>query len=238
MSPQIGEGLLFAGQCPPIRIRRSWEIGCSSSAQSAPWQRQRQRQRCRHLAAAAAEPGGEEGSALDLASEFQAYVNERGLEEPLRNRRPTHLMPPNACIAAQMDALQRNDWPDKDAGVFTAFMFTKPQGAEELLSTSAQAPPQRVRSWGGREEWLPLPDFSNQLHSPPYSLLLNCDSWQPASQLVFPSSRHQNKAVGAVAVTGRGQHQVFTFCFERVLQGPMKNCWVTVGVRVGDYANV
>ena len=35
-----------------------------------------------------------------------------------------------------------------------------------------------VRSWAAREEWLPLPDFSNQLHSPPYAALLNCDSWQ------------------------------------------------------------
>lgn len=160
-----------------------------------------------------------------------------------------------------------------------------------------------MRSWAAREEWLALPDFSNHLHTPPYSVLLNCDSWQvrhrgcrgrrprqlgsaglggarpglvppqarahqsvreqlytvcpspcvlkpgllastaphplpqPASQLVFPSKRHRNKAVCAVAATAAGRRHVFTFCLERVLQGPLKNCWLTVGVREGDYAN-
>lgn len=157
------------------------------------------------------------------------------MPELLRDRQPTHLMSPPACIAAQMDALQRNDWPEADAGVQTAFKFTLWEGADELLS--AQAGPRRVRSWAAREEWLALPDFSNHLHTPPYSVLLNCDSWQPASQLVFPSKRHRNKAVCAVAATAAGRRHVFTFCLERVLQGPLKNCWLTVGVREGDYAN-
>jgi hypothetical protein len=145
-----------------------------------------------------------------------------------------------------------------------------------------------VRSWAAQEEWLPWADFSNQLHSPPYAPLLNCDSWQvgwalvvaqdavlvcfvivpehwgkvvaeasslrtaspdrstscfpafqPASQLVFPSSRHTNKAVCAIAVKSAAQRQqTFTWCLERVLQGPLANVWLTVGVRVGDYANV
>lgn len=34
------------------------------------------------------------------------------------------------------------------------------------------------------------------------------------------------------------KRQTFTWCLERVRQGPLKNCWLTVGVRVGDYANV
>ncbi|KAL4440192.1 hypothetical protein ABPG75_003193 [Micractinium tetrahymenae] len=170
-----------------------------------------------------------------LASDFQSFLNQQGVPELLRDRQPTHLMSPLACIAAQMNALQRNDWPETDAGVQTAFAFAKWEGADELLS--AQVGPQRVRSWAAREEWLALPDFSNQLHSPPYSALLNCHSWQPASQLVFPSNRHRNKAVCAVAATAAGRQHVFTFCLERVLQGPLRNCWLTVGVRDGDYAN-
>ncbi|PRW39229.1 solute carrier family 40 member chloroplastic [Chlorella sorokiniana] len=168
-------------------------------------------------------------------------------------------MSPPACIAAQLGALQRNDWPEQDAGVQTAFMFAMPQGAEELLA--AQAPPQRVRSWGAREEWLSMSDFSNALHSSPYALLLNCDSWRPCSPLVFPSRRHQDRAVAAIEVVAaapqrqpqqqqqqdgrlgqqqagsdagqqqRQQRQTFTWCLERVQQGPLKNCWLTVGVR-------
>lgn len=100
----------------------------------------------------------------------------------------------------------------------------------------AQAAPRRVRSWAAREEWLGLADFSNMLHSPPYSSMLNCDSWRPASPLVFPSSRHQNKAVCAVEVLGRAR-TTYTFCLEKMSTrgGPL---WLTVGVRVGDYGNV
>lgn len=42
----------------------------------------------------------------------------------------------------------------------------------------------RAAAWAGAERWLPFEDFSNQLHSPPFSVLLDCDSWQvqrPAS---------------------------------------------------------
>jgi hypothetical protein len=57
---------------------------------------------------------------------------------------------------------------------------------------------------------------------------------------VFPSNRHRSKAVYAVAVasspTQRGQ--LFTFCLEKVEEGPLRNIWLTVGVLFGDYANV
>lgn len=36
-------------------------------------------------------------------------------------------------MAAQLDALQRNDWPEADAGVRAAFAFSKPADAETLL---------------------------------------------------------------------------------------------------------
>ena len=39
-------------------------------------------------------------------------------------------MSPTAVVAAQMDALQMNDWPETDAGARTAFAFTKPHDAE------------------------------------------------------------------------------------------------------------
>jgi hypothetical protein len=40
---------------------------------------------------------------------------------------------PLQVVAAQLDALQRNDWPDADAGVRAAFAFSKPADAETLL---------------------------------------------------------------------------------------------------------
>ena len=35
-----------------------------------------------------------------------------------------------------------------------------------------------VAAWGGTDPWLSFREFSNMLHSPPYSVLLNCERWQ------------------------------------------------------------
>ncbi len=42
-------------------------------------------------------------------------------------------------VATQLDALQRNDWPDTDAGVRAAFDFSKPRDAEQLLPGQVRA---------------------------------------------------------------------------------------------------
>ncbi|KAI3431586.1 hypothetical protein D9Q98_004636 [Chlorella vulgaris] len=204
-----------------------------------PVQRQQQRWQQQPRSRRACTPAASEGLPPDaLAAEFQAFVLQQGVDGAVPPSRPTHLMSPLVCISAQMRALQRNDYPEPDAGVRTCFMFAKPEECEELVI--APVAPQRVRSWAAHEEWLAFADFSNQLRSPPFLPLLNCDSWQPASQLVFPSSRHKNKAVFAIelGVGEQQRRQLYTFCLEKIEQGPFKNCWVTVGVRVGDYANV
>jgi hypothetical protein len=51
-----------------------------------------------------------------LASEFSAHLNQLSLKMPLQHRRPSPLDPPTAAVAAQLDALQINDWPEPDAG--------------------------------------------------------------------------------------------------------------------------
>lgn len=183
---------------------------------AAPSQPRRRRRRQRPLPPAASQQQQQpsDNGPEALASEFSAFLNEQGIPELLRDRRPTHLMSPLACIAAQLGALQvemggawcsaalacsavcdacrrllrslascrasplcaaraasaccprrgcrlpralaslpspltlarpapalplaaclqRNDWPEQDAGVQTAFLFAMPQGADELLS--------------------------------------------------------------------------------------------------------
>jgi len=44
------------------------------------------------------------------------------------------MLPPTAVVAAQMDALQMNDWPDPDAGIRTAFLFSKPYECESMIA--------------------------------------------------------------------------------------------------------
>lgn len=190
----------------------------------------------------------------DITAEFAAYVLESGASFPTQRRNPSHLMPPTEVVAAQLDALQRNDWPEADAGVTVAFAFTKPDGAEALLpgevSNGAAA------AWGGADPWLRFPEFSNQLHSPPFAVLLGFDSWQAISPMTFPQQREGQRALQAVEVTAlrrpgdplltptsrasgsKMRQYTFTFCLERINSGPFKDCWMTVGCRVGDYATV
>jgi hypothetical protein len=69
-----------------------------------------------------------------LATEFSQHINAAGLLRPLPHRSPTPMLSPTAAVAAQMDALQMNDWPDTDAGVRTAFLFSKPYGCESMIA--------------------------------------------------------------------------------------------------------
>lgn len=178
---------------------------------------------------ASQQPSGDE-----LSAEFGRVVNEAGAAaDLLRHRGPTHLVPPTTVVAAVVGALQRNDWPDRDAGARTAFAFTKPWQGDDA---TAPTPPTRARSWGGREEFLEFAEFSAQLRSPAYAPLMECDSWRPLGPLVFPSSRNEARAVQAVEVSTAARAFTLTFCLERAERGSLKGCWLVVGVRQGDYS--
>lgn len=247
----------------------------------------------RRIARTAAAEGKGGGSSDPLASEFASLVNRLDLQKGLQQQRPSHLMPPTAVVAAQMEALQRPDWPDSGAGLRTAFLFAMPRGcggasaprsdprkqrassgggggsgeagrseaaaAQPSFPTAAVPESTPRRAWGAKEEWLSLEDFGALLRSPPYDIILGCDAWRPVSDLVFPGSRQGTRAVQAVEVTAaqrqrapasgssafsssgsaggeEGRPYRFTFCLERVEEGGMQGCWLTVGVKVGDYS--
>jgi len=180
-----------------------------------------------------------DASDSNLDTQFARLVNERdaaGLSpSSIQRRGPSHLLSPPLAVAAILNALQRNDWPDVDAGVETAFSFTKPWTHGGELSSVA---PRRVRSWAALENFLDLKEFSNHLHSPPYKALLEIDEWHAAAPLVFPSSRSENKAVQAVTLKSSKERRNynFTFCLEKQLVGSMKGCWLVAGVRQGNYS--
>ena len=73
-------------------------------------------------------------SGTALAAEFSQHINETGMRRPLAHRGPTPMLPPTAVVAAQMDALQMNDWPEPDSGVRTAFLFSKPFECESMIA--------------------------------------------------------------------------------------------------------
>ncbi|GLC46229.1 hypothetical protein PLESTB_001537700 [Pleodorina starrii] len=195
------------------------------------------------------DPKGGDGG---LSGVFNQFVFLKGIKSPAvaaQRPNPSPLMPPTAVLEKVMAMLQRNDWPEPDSGVRAAFNLTLPAGEEEGAELGS------VRSWGAAAEWLPWPRFHALLHVS-YNPLLNCDSWRVVSPLVFPSERHDNRAVQAVEVRAapRGAgHQpqpesepgssetalrayTYTFCWERVATGSYKDCWLIAGVRVGNYA--
>jgi hypothetical protein len=187
-----------------------------------------------------AQPNDESDNTLD--TQFARLVNEQGAAgltpNSIERRGPSHLLSPPLAVAAILNALQRNDWPDTDTGVETAFSFTKPwTDGGELPSPGAL---RRVRAWTALETFLDLKEFSNHLHSPPYKVLLEMDEWHASAPLIFPSSRSENKAVQAVTVTSsskeNGRTYNFTFCLEKQVAGGMKGCWLVAGVRQGDYS--
>lgn len=180
--------------------------------------------------------GGESTGGSELAAKFSQYVMDKGFKQPQIDPQPSHLMAPTTVIEVQMDALQRNDWPDTDSGMKTAFAFTKPPDTE--TSVPGQAFHTHARSWFGKEEWLDFKDFVAMVNSSPYNILVNCERWKTVSELVFPSRRAE-RAVQAIEVVSREEKRShrFTFLLERIQQGPYKGCWMTYGVRYGDYGN-
>ncbi|KAK9787500.1 hypothetical protein WJX73_009000 [Symbiochloris irregularis] len=201
----------------------------------------RRRQFCRCQASDSAEPAGRQ-----LAADFERFLNESRAPRTEQRRSPSHLMAPTTMIASQLDALQRNDYPDTDSGIRAAYAFTKPYECEDMISGQPQ--PARARSWHAQETWLSYTEFHAMLHSVPYKVLLGCDRWEAVSGLNFPSRRHSDRAIQAVKVfSPRREASVddsdlrehtFTFCLQEIAKGPYKGCWMTIGCRVGDYANV
>eukprot|EP00210_Caulerpa_lentillifera_P004907 g4683.t1 len=158
----------------------------------------------------------EESSGESLASEFSQYLLENEISNPQRS--PSHLMSPVAVVSAQMNALQRNNWPENDSGIKTAFEFTKPWVDSISLGDK------HVRTWFAEEKWLSYEEFTQMIHSDTYSALIDFDEWKSISELVFPS-RRKDVAVQAVKIkredksSQKKKEIIYTFCLERILQG-------------------
>ncbi|CAI5928762.1 unnamed protein product [Closterium sp. NIES-64] len=262
----------------------------STSLQSAPRREcgdassncRRQRRFSRLSAAAASSDdasspgtGSEAGDEADaLTAEFLRFVSETQQQWPLADRHPTALLPPTAVVRAQMDALMRNDWPEADSGIQTAFNFAMPHKVDEILpgsSLQARPPVKEARAWDASERYLSVEGFKKLLREPMYAALLHCESWEFASPMAFhgkadskalqavkvraaptaavtPSSSSAATAVeaamdggaadGGAELLGRTREYTYTFCLQKVLEGAFKGCWMVVGLRVGDYANV
>ncbi len=98
-----------------------------------------------------------------LASDFASLVNSLGVHSPLANRRPSPMLSPTAAVAAQMDALQMNDWPETDAGVATAYAFTRAMDCEQLITGKVYT----CKGWGQHA-------VDHYVHSPRHARVISC----------------------------------------------------------------
>lgn len=190
---------------------------------------------------------GEAGAAEDperdtLVAEFMRYVNATEQSWPLEGRKPTALMPPNTVVKVQMDALMRNDWPEEDSGVKTAFQFSMPAKVDEMLAGQVPESMSAARAWDATERYLGFAEFSVAMRDPMYASIIDCSNWEAASPVIFHGPG-DTKALQCVKVTfqtseGIEACRAYTFCLQKVHKGAYRNCWMVIGVRLGDYANV
>ncbi|KAH7292694.1 hypothetical protein KP509_29G081300 [Ceratopteris richardii] len=170
------------------------------------------------------------------------HVNASKQTWPHEKKRPTALMPPNTVVEVQMDSLMRNDWPEEDSGVRTAFHFSMPAKVDEILGGQVPESVYAARAWSATERYLSFPEFSALLRDPMYAPLINCLDWKIASPVVFHGPG-DSRALQCVTVSFESQkgattYRAYTFCLQKVKQGAYRDCWMVVGVRLGDYANV
>lgn len=191
---------------------------------------------------AASGSNGESSESDTMLAEFMQHVDATQQLWPLEGRKPTALMPPTTVVRVQMDALMRNDWPEEDSGIRTAFAFAMPARVEEILAGKVRGPVSAVRAWDAAERYLTLEEFGKTVRDSMYAPLLNFSEWEMVSPMVFhgPGDKRGLQAVKVNFHSEDGEEvkRVFTFCLEKVLSGAFKDCWMVVGLRIGDYANV
>ncbi|KAG6548857.1 hypothetical protein Mapa_009619 [Marchantia paleacea] len=63
-------------------------------------------------------------------------------------------------------------------------------------------------------------------------------SWEMGSPLTFHGPGDKKAVQDGKTTSQSGVSSVYTFCLEKVVNGVYKGCWMIVGFRVRDYANV
>ncbi|KAH9322454.1 hypothetical protein KI387_017093, partial [Taxus chinensis] len=158
--------------------------------------------------------GGNEGD--HLVAEFMNHVISTRQSWPLEGRTPTPLMPPHTVVKVQMDALMRNDWPEENSGIRTAFSFSMPNKVEEMHVGQAVA---AARTWRETESYLSFEQFVTHIKETQYSPMIYCLNWEAASSVFF-HGRGDWRAVHAVKVTtenadGSRKEYNYTFFLEK-----------------------
>lgn len=135
-----------------------------------------------------------------------AAAKGKSLEAP--GPTPSPQYSPRQVVEIQLNALQRLDEPEKDAGIATVFRFASPEN---------------------RSQTGPLPRFAQMLREG-YPEMLN-----HRSHNLSPPVVQGDEALQPVELTSRGGRILrYVFVLRQQLDGPYKDCWMTDGVVVPD----
>ena len=118
---------------------------------------------------------------------------------------PDPTLGPEQVIQIQLKALKRNDEPEPDTGIATAFNFASPDN----------------RATTG-----PLGRFALMVHSPAYAPMLNYKAEQIGPLEMVGDSVQQS----VLLLDAQGKTAVYAFVLSRQEDGPCAGCWMTDGV--------
>ncbi len=118
---------------------------------------------------------------------------------------PDPTLGPEQVIQIQLKALKRNDEPEVDSGIATAFNFASPAN----------------RAMTG-----PLPRFVQMVHNPLYAPMLGYRAEQIGPLEMVGDSVQQS----VMLLDAQGRTAVFVFTLSRQEEGRYAGCWMTDGV--------
>ncbi|KAJ8903926.1 hypothetical protein NDN08_000457 [Rhodosorus marinus] len=146
--------------------------------------------------------------------------NETGFElppvVPLLDRAPREGLSVEDTIRIQLMALQRNDFPEIDAGIATAFEF---------------AAPMNRMSVGGSAN-----DFAKFVKSSIYAMLVDCKEWQLSSVTITSGGRRASAVSLITDFTGNERKFLWNLGIKKVWDnGQYQECWLVDACIAFDY---
>ena len=126
---------------------------------------------------------------------------------------PNPLIAPAEVVAIQMTSLKHNDLDEPDFGIRQTWAFAHPQN---------------------RRLTGPLPRFATMLKGPAFSPLLNHRAHQIKPAETNPAGQHASGAAwrkfDVLVETAQGDILYLSWVVQQVVDGPLQDCWMTVGV--------
>ena len=199
--------LLLAGwfMTANVVVSGFWPMSCANKAAVTKAEKVKTYSPCQARKMRAQAARIERARAAALAAQVEARVRAEHATAHTVAQWPSPALTPQQVVRAQMEALRRPDFPQRDAGIARAFRFASP---------------------ANRAAMGPVSNFARFMRSSVYTPMLGNTS------VSYDTTRiHGNVARQEIAVIGpRGERAIYEFHLRRETKGLHKGSWMTVGV--------